>query len=446
MNWKSTVLCGWGRTSYASVLACTPKDNAEALDAMGAVDDRGVIVYAGGRSYGDVALNSDGRTVLTSGLNRIHSFNPDSGELVCGPGVTFHDLLRNFLPTGYMAPVSPGTGFVSIGGAIANDVHGKNHDNAGSFGDHVRWIDLLLPTRQCVRISPNDHPDLFAATVGGIGLTGVILAVSFSMQKVPSNSVALREERVTDLDDFLAALESVRSRKTFTVGWIDTLARGGQLGRGILETAEPATVDFQGSAPKRWRIPVDFPGFALNSWTVRAFNQLYYRRIPHEGRERHVHIERFLYPLDTILDWNRIYGRRGFFQLQCVLPDDTSGLGLLRLLEEISRSRSGSFLAVLKTLGGSGKGYLSFPMRGFTLALDFPRKPGIKKLLERLESITLDYGGRIYLAKDACLSPGAFRRMYPGLNKFRSVLEEIDPDARMMSDLARRLKIRFPHR
>lgn len=417
----------------------------EVDEAIGAVDDRGIIVYAGGRSYGDVALNNGGRTILTTGLNQVHSFDPDSGELVCGPGVTFHDLLRKFLPKGYMAPVSPGTGFVSVGGAIANDVHGKNHDNAGSFGNHVRWIDLLLPAGETVRISPNDHPDLFAATIGGIGLTGVIVAVSFEMQKVPSNSVTLREERVSNLDDFLARLKDVRSKNTYTVGWVDTLARGGQLGRGILESADSADVHLPSTVPKRARIPVDFPGFALNSWTVRTFNQLYYRRVPRAGRERHVNIERFLYPLDAVLDWNRIYGRRGFFQFQCVLPEDTSDAGLPRLLEEISRSRSGSFLAVLKTLGGAGKGYLSFPLRGFTLALDFPHKPGIKELLYRLERITLDHGGRTYLAKDAWLSPGAFQKMYPGLKNFRRVLDEIDPDIRMNSDLARRLRIRLPH-
>ena len=445
MNWEHMSLCGWGRTTYARVSACTPPGRTGVGEAIAAADDHGLIVYAGGRSYGDVALNNGGRTLLSAALKRIYSFDPGSGELVCGPGVTFNDLLHRFLPDGYMAPVNPGTGYVSVGGAVANDVHGKNHDHAGSFGDHVLWMDLVLPDGKPVRVSPDEHPDLFAATIGGIGLTGVIVAVCFRMQKVPSNAVVLREERVPDLDAFLSRLEEVRSGRTYTVGWIDTLARGSRLGRGILESADPAHESLPSATSRRARVPVDFPGFVLNSWTVRAFNQLYYRRVPRGGRERRVQFERFLYPLDALLDWNRIYGKRGFFQFQCVLPEGTGAAGLPRLLEEISRSRASSFLTTLKTLGGSGRGYLSFPMRGYTLALDFPNKPGIEVLLGRLVRITLEYGGRTYLAKDAWLSAGAFQQMYPGLKKFVRVLEEIDPEVRMNSDLARRLQIRLPH-
>ncbi len=438
-------LCGWGRTTYARVSACTPADKTGVGEAIGAVDDHGLIVYAGGRSYGDVALNSGGGTILSAALKQIHAFDPDSGELVCGPGITFNDLLRRFLPDGYMAPVSPGTGYVSVGGAVANDVHGKNHDHAGSFGDHVLWMDLMLPDGQPVRVSPDEHPDLFAATIGGAGLTGVIVTVCFRMRKVLSNAVVLREERIPDLDAFLSRLEQVRSSKTYTVGWIDTLARGSRLGRGILESADPADRSLPSATSRRVRVPVDFPGFVLNPWTVRAFNQLYYHRVPRGGRERRVLVERFLYPLDALLDWNRIYGKRGFFQFQCVLPDELSAAGLPRLLETISRSRSSSFLTTIKTLGGAGRGYLSFPMRGYTLALDLPHRPGIEALLDRLARITLEHGGRTYLAKDAWLSPGHFQQMYPGLEKFVRVLEKIDPEVRMNSDLARRLQIRLPH-
>ncbi|HHJ81199.1 MAG TPA: hypothetical protein ENJ65_06155 [Candidatus Tenderia electrophaga] len=209
-----------------------------------------------------------------------------------------------------------------------------------------------------------------------------------------------------------------------------------------METAELATTAIPEQPARHLRVPLDLPGFTLNALSVRAFNHCYYHRISTQGRERMLSLARFLYPLDAILDWNRIYGRRGFYQFQCVLDDAASPVGIRRLLETISQSRAASFLAVLKTLGGEGQGYLSFPTRGYTLALDFPRRPDTKTLLAQLESITLDHGGRIYLAKDACLSPLAFERMYPKLDKMREVLDEIDPEQRMMSDLARRLHIR----
>jgi Ornithine/acetylornithine aminotransferase len=436
------VLRGWGRVSCASVTACMPEGAGDAIEAICAADERGIVVFGGGRSYGDAALNSGGRTVLTARLNRIQSFDPDSGVVVCEPGVTFHDLLQQFLPRGYIVPASPGTGFASIGGAVANDIHGKNHDRSGSFGDHVRWIDLLLPSGEVVRVSPDHRPDLFAATIGGIGLTGIMLRVCFTMQRMPSNAVALHEEPIRDLDSFFEAFDRVRATATFSVGWIDALARGVRLGRGILETAEPAPGSVPSRPPRRFRVPQDLPGFVLNPWTVRGFNHWYYHRVPATGRERLVPLERFLYPLDTILEWNRLYGKGGFYQFQSVFPDTTSPTGIRRLVEEISRFGYASFLAVLKTLGGEGRGYLSFPMRGYTLALDFSRKPGTEKLLARLERITLDHGGRIYLAKDACLSRGAFEAMYPKLDAFRAVLDEVDPLARMSSDMSRRLGIR----
>ncbi len=447
MKWETVSLCGWGRIVRATHMACAPQQATEAQAAIGVADDTGIIAYGRGRSYGDAALNSGGKALLTRRLNRIIQFNPSDGTVVCEPGVIFHDLLRQFLPQGYMAPVTPGTGFATIGGAVANDVHGKNHEVAGSFGDHIRWMDLLLPSGEIVRISSEREPELFAATIGGVGLTGIITAVCFTMRPVHTNAVLLREARIRDLDDFFAAFERVRKSATFSVGWIDALARGRRLGRGILEIAELAPYGVEASVPKRLRVPTDFPRFALNAWVVRAFNHFYYRRIPAVGRERLLAFDRFFYPLDAIQEWNRIYGKRGFYQFQCVLPDATSAEGIPRLLTETSCARAGSFLAVLKTLGGEGRGHLSFPMRGYTLALDFPARPGIKELLKRLERITMEHGGRIYLAKDACLSPEAFRAMYPKLDAFRAVLDAIDPGGRFNSDLARRIGIReYKHR
>ena len=441
---ETRILTGWGRSSYARATACLPTCVDEVPDAFDCTSQAGsVIAYAGGRSYGDIALNNNGGALLMQRLNRIISFDPETKELVCEPGVTFHKLLREFLPQGYCVPVSPGTGFVTVGGAIANDVHGKNHDVAGSFGRHVLWIDLLLPTGEQRRISRQQYAELFSATIGGAGLTGVILAVCIRMSRRTANAVRVRERRIASLEDFFAAFEQARADGvSYSVGWIDAMARGAQLGRGILELAEPAAESLDDPTPRRLRVPVDLPNFALNPLSIGVFNTLYFHRIPREGRERAVLLERFLYPLDALLEWNRIYGRRGFYQFQCVLPDEAGISGIRRLLEQIVRSRAASFLAVLKTLGGEGEGYLSFPQRGYTLALDFPCKAGTVELLRSLELITRDHGGRIYLAKDACLSPEGFAAMYPKLELFRAVLHDIDPEARMNSDLARRLRIR----
>lgn len=441
MNWTPTVATGWGRVRQARMLACAPGDAGQAQAALAAVGGRGLVAHGAGRSYGDAALNDGGHALMTRGLARILAFDAHSGEVVCEPGVSFRQLLDALLPRGFLVPVTPGTGFATLGGAIAHDVHGKNHERAGSFGDHVRWLDLLLPSGEVTRLDPQQQPELFAATVGGLGLTGVVLRLCFRMQAVPSNAVRLRERRMHDLDDFLAAFSG--EAPSFSVGWLDGLARGARLGRGILETAEFSDVGVPARPAPALAMPFDLPGWVLNPWSVRAFNSAYFRRIPSRGREGLRALERFLYPLDAIGHWNRMYGRRGFYQFQCVLPEAESRAGLTRLLETIARARSASFLAVLKRMGGSGRGYLSFPMRGHTLALDFPaRAAGTAALLRRLETITLEHGGRVYLAKDATLSAAACREMYPGLEAFRAVLDRIDPELRMNSDLARRLDIR----
>lgn len=441
-DWTSQLLGSWGRTALVPVRAAWARNSDQIADLVTADLENGVIAYGAGRSYGDAPLNSAGHILFTRQLNRVLEFDPVTGNIVCEPGVSFEELFTTFLPKGYLVPVTPGTGFATIGGAVANDVHGKNHESKGSFGNHVLWIDLLLPGGKIERISPSHQADLFHATVGGIGLTGFMLAICFRMQSVDSNAALVTEKRIQDLDSFLAAFESVRQKAGYSVGWIDALARGRQSGRGILETAELSAEGVTEKPRRRLGIGVDFPGSALNPWSVSLFNNLYYRRIPGKGRERLMHLARFLYPLDALHEWNRIYGKRGFFQFQCVLPDSSSAVGLEKLLDTIRRSRAASFLAVLKTLGGEGSGYLSFPQRGYTLALDFPRKPGVRDLMNRLERITLEHGGRIYLAKDACVSAAGFNTMYPKLDQFRRVLETVDPQQRMNSDMARRLCIR----
>ncbi len=443
MMWNARTLTGWGRTAQATMEVGRPERPRDLAALLADANGTSVIVHGAGRSYGDAALNEGGRAILTQRLSRMLSFNEKTGRLVCEAGVTFADLMRVFLPRGFCVPVTPGTAFATIGGAVATDVHGKNHDRVGSFGDHIEWIELLTADGRTVRLSPKARPALFAATIGGMGLTGIIVAVCFRMVRVPSAGMHVQERRIADLDAFLAAFEEIRSTVEYSVGWIDALARGKSLGRGILETAAVADAGPpRQSKGSRRRVPIDLPGVALNPVTVGVFNDRYYRRVPVEGRDCVLTAERFFYPLDAVRDWNRIYGKRGFYQFQCVIPDAAAEDGIRRALEAISDARSASFLAVLKTLGGEGRGMLSFPMRGYTLALDFPRRSGVEALLDRLESITLDHGGRIYLAKDAVLSPVGFARMYPRCDALREILTDIDPDGRFQSDMSRRLNLK----
>ncbi len=443
MMWNPQTLTGWGRSSEAAMEVGRPERPRDLATLLADTNGTSVVIHGAGRSYGDAALNEGGRAILTQRLARLLSFDEATGRLVCEAGVTFADLMDVFLPRGFCVPVTPGTAFATLGGAVATDVHGKNHDRVGSLGDHLEWIDLLTADGETVRVSPEERPELFAATIGGMGLTGIIVSLCFRMIRVPSGSIDLRERRIPDLDSFFQAFEEIRSVADFSVGWIDGLARGKRLGRGILETASFADADpAKPQKDKQRRVPLDFPGLALNSLTVGAFNSGYYRRVPSKGRDQTLPARQFFYPLDAVQDWNKIYGKRGFYQFQCVIPDASARDGIRRALEEISAARSASFLAVLKTLGGEGRGLLSFPMRGYTLALDFPRRNGTEALMERLERITLDHGGRVYLAKDAMLSPEGFAGMYPQLDAFRAVLSEIDPKGRFQSDMARRLGLK----
>lgn len=435
----------WGRARRARVLACRPERVADARAAVTEVDRTGatLVVHGAGRSYGDAALNDGGRLLLTERLDRIVAFDADAPAVVCEPGVTFRDLLEVLGPRGYLYPVSPGTAYTTLGGAVACDVHGKNQESAGSFGDHVEWIDLLLPDGEVRRTAPHRDPELFAATVGGLGLTGIVLRLRLRLVRTPSGVLEVRSRRMPRLDDLIEGFEACREEAPFSAGWIDGLARGDGRGRGILETARFAD---EGDPPRPLghgvAVPFDFPRGALNGVGMRAFNQLYYRRVPPDGRTRRIPLARHLYPLDAVREWNRTYGKRGFHQLQCVLPDRDAPSGLRRILEAATADGITPFLGVLKTFGREGRGHLSFPRPGYTLALDFPHREGTAAVLRRLHRITLEHGGRVYLAKDSALEPELFRAMYPRHPSFRAVLERVDPRERLSSDLARRLELR----
>jgi decaprenylphospho-beta-D-ribofuranose 2-oxidase len=434
-----TQLLSWGRGPATRSLRSQPRSQESLRAALLADNPRGLIPRGSGRSYGDACLNDGGAVADMRGFDYVSSFDESTGDLECGAGVTIAALMQRFLPLGFIPPVCPGTGFVTLGGAIANDAHGKNHHGVGSTGDVVSGFDLLTPDGAQVAVTRESNPELFAATIGGIGLTGIVNNVRMRLQRVPGNAVSVTERRMRDLDEFIEALASAEASNAHTVGWIDSLARGRALGRGVLEVANPVESPARVDGTRRLRIPIDFPSWILNRYSVAAFNELYFRRVPAGGRTRTVQLGRFLFPLDALLDWNRMYGRAGVYQFQCVVPHATAREALRRLMDRATRSGAASFLAVLKTLGRSGSGMLSFPMPGFSLALDFPRGPATAALIVGLHDIAIEHGGRVYLAKDATLTPERFRDMYPRVAEFTAVLRRIDPAGRMRSDMGRRL-------
>ncbi len=441
-GWKQMGLRSWGRSQVADALVARPERMRElhaAIEDGSAAGARTLLPRGAGRSYGDVCLNADGSVILTERLNRILSFDAVSGLLVAEPGVTFADLLAVFLPRGFRVPASPGTSFVTIGGAVANDIHGKNQHVAGCFGDCIEWLDLLCADGSLQRLSPSRNTALFDATIGGIGLTGIVTAVCIRLVPVPSPALLVRRRRVGGLDEFLEGFEQASS-VPYSVGWIDVLASGAALGRGILETAEPAPRGAVAPAPPQARrMPADLPGWALNGASVRAFNALYWRRAQPEAREVVSSYIQFLYPLDAITDWNRLYGRRGFHQFQCVVPREDGAAAVRRLLRTASAGGGASFLAVLKVMGRGGRGLLSFAQPGYSLALDFAAGAHTPALFRALEHITRDAGGRIYLAKDSMMSRESFAAMYPNIEAFQQMRETIDPQRRFSSSMSRRL-------
>ena len=441
-RWKDMTLSGWGRNPGAASRIARPERIRELQALVPDPDGQSSLARGAGRSYGDAALNSAGHTLLTTRLDRMLEFDEASGQLVTEPGVRFIDVISTFLPRGFMVPVAPGTGFATLAGGIANDVHGKNQHVSGSLGHHLEWFDLRLPDGTRRRVSADDADPLFRATLGGMGLTGIIDRLCLRLKPVPSDSVTVTKRRVRDLDDFLEAFETHRSSAEYIVGWIDALAKGAALGRGVLEVASPCENAVAVKRPAPRRIPFALPNGTLNPLTIRAFNALYHARAPAEATETSMRYEQFLFPLDRLLDWNRIYGSRGFHQFQCLVPFAGGREALRAMLELIARDGGGSFLAVLKAMETSGRGFLSFPGPGYTLALDFPARKGVRALIGKLEAIAADAGGRVYLAKDSTLDPQTFARMYPELPAFRAALRSIDPEQRMQSDLATRLRIR----
>jgi decaprenylphospho-beta-D-ribofuranose 2-oxidase len=443
---RQMALSGWGRYPRLSCAVYRP-ERARELTQLFALPVSTLVARGAGRAYGDAALNQTGAVVDLQRLNRILSFDP-SGLVRCEAGVTFADLIEVFLPRGFFPPASPGTKFVTVGGALAADVHGKSHHREGSFARHVASFKLILPNGELCDCTPADG-DLFLATAGGMGLTGIITELELRLRPVSSAYLAVETLPARNLDQALELFDRVDSHQ-YSMAWIDCLSRGRAMGRAIVMAGDfapsqalpPAQRDQPWRiAPRaRHRLPVDLPGPLLNSVSVRAFNELYYR-VQRHGAGNHISdYDTFFYPLDAIEQWNRLYGRRGFVQYQCVWPLAEGRRALIELLDAISRSRRGSFLAVLKRFGPQ-EGIMSFPMAGYTLALDFPLRRGLLDFLERLDELVVAHGGRVYLAKDARLRPARLRQMYPELPRFRAIRDRVDPNHRLASSLSRRLEI-----
>ncbi len=387
-----------------------------------------VLAYGNGRSYGDVCLNDGGSLLYTRGLDRLIAFDAETGVLRCEAGMLFSEILDFAVPRGWFPPVTPGTRFVTVGGAIANDVHGKNHHRAGTFGEHLRRFELLRSDGARIECSPQQNGDLYAATIGGLGLTGLIVWAEFALQRIAGPWMDAATRRFGNLAEFFALSQASEADYAYNVAWIDCAAHGAAFGRGVFIRANHATAAEQVEArtPRQGglRVPFTPPLSLINGLSLRAFNELYFRR----AREGHAltHYAPYFYPLDAIGEWNRIYGPRGFLQYQCVVPPASSAEAIAELLRRIAASGTGSFLAVLKVFGDRRPaGILSFARAGTTLALDFPNAGAATfALLDRLDDIVAAAGGAVYPAKDARMSGPRFRQYFP---RWQEMLAHVDP-------------------
>lgn len=418
-------LSGWGRFPKVEANVYAPRSLAELRDMVRS--EPNLIARGNGRAYGDSAINAVA-TLQTRHLGRMLAFDAETGQLIAEPGVLLGDIIAAFLHQGWFPLVTPGSKFVTLGGAIAADVHGKNHQKDGSFRACVDWIDLMDSTGAISRCSRAENPTLFEHTLGGMGLTGIITRAAIRLRPVETAWIRQTTHRAPNLKAAMDVFEA-NPNATYSVAWIDCLAGGADLGRSVVLLGEHADLSdlsadrcqtpFNVPERSKCTVPFDFPGFALNTFAVRAFNALYYRAGSRQTGSQLVDWDRYFYPLDSILEWNRIYGRKGFAQFQCVLPLDTSEEGLSSLLTVTSTAGAGSFLAVLKRFGAQNSAF-SFPMEGYTLALDFPVNDRTLRVLTELDRLTLDHGGRFYLAKDSRMSAETFAASDNRIEAFRA--------------------------
>lgn len=398
-----------------------------------------VIARGNGRCYGDASLATN--TISSLKYDKALSFDTRQGIFECQSGITLDRVLEIIVPEGWFIPVSPGTKFITVGGAVASNVHGKNHHIDGNFSNHILEMDVMMGNGQIITSSPFLHPDLFEATCGGMGLTGIIIRVKFRLKKIETAYIRQKQIKAKNLEDVIQLFDEYK-HYTYSMSWIDCLKSGKEFGRSILIVGEnvlPDELSFrQKSNPlilpkkKQLTFPVNLPSFALNQYSIKAFNFLYYHKNTKREISNIIAYEPFFYPLDIILQWNRAYGKKGFVQYQFVLPLETSKKGLTYILNRINKKGMGSFLAVLK-LFGKQESLISFPMEGYTLALDFPVRKGLFEFLDELDKAVLAYGGRLYLTKDARMKAEIFWKSYPNAAKFKEIIRKYNPEFKFRS-------------
>src|SRR5487761_606541 len=447
---RTVTLTGWGRVAPSSAELAEPDSPGSAALLLTAADPSRRLIDLGlGRSYNNASQCGGGTVISTSRLNRILELDPATGLVTCEAGVSLEQLIVAGLPAGWFVPVSPGTRQVTVGGAIAADVHGKNHHVAGSFAMHVREFDLLLPGGELRTVTRQGDPALFWATAGGMGLTGLIVRATVQLKRVATSRVRVDTVRTADADETMAVLAEHDRAHGYTVAWTDSLARGASLGRSVVTSGDFAELSDLPPADRqdplafrpgaRVSVPDGFPPGLINRYSVALANKAWYRKAPRHRTGELQTIGTFFHPLDGIRNWNRVYGPGGFRQYQYVLPFGQEA-AVRRSFELVSNVRAPSFVTVLKRFGEGDPGLLSFPIAGWTLALDFPaRTPGLAGLLSSLDRLVVEAGGRVYLAKDSRVPAGVLEQMYPRLAEFRKLRAELDPDGILASDLSRRL-------
>lgn len=410
------------------------------------LEEDSVIPRGLGRSYGDASLNENGYVAESLLMNRFLAFDETTGVLRCEAGVSYKDLLDTFVLRGWFPPVTPGTKYVTMGGAIASDVHGKNHHKAGSISNYIKSFKILTASGEVLECSRETNSDLFWATVGGMGLTGFILECELQLKKIESPFIDNKAIKLRNLDELFAKFEEYGDYH-YSVAWMDIVASGNKYGRNVLLLGNPSTYDKlpeklklrskEKFIEKKISVPFEVPFTTLNKMSITLFNTAFY--MASRNTENFQHYDKYFYPLDFILNWNHIYSKSGLIQYQLNVPEDSGREAVDKVLKKVVAHGSGSFLAVLKKMGDQD-GILSFPFKGYTLSMDFPVKKGVVEMCKELDRIVLDYGGRTYLTKDSILDEETFKKMYDGLwQKWMETKMKYDPDNKFSSNLGRRI-------
>ncbi|MBS1849153.1 MAG: FAD-binding oxidoreductase [Actinobacteria bacterium] len=444
-------ITGWGRTPVSTGRLTQPTSVEQVAEALAGASSRGVIARGLGRSYGDPAQNAGGTVLDMTAMQGITAFDPESGVVTALAGTSLGDLMRWLIPEGWFVPVTPGTRHVTVGGAIANDIHGKNHHSAGSWGRHVTAMTLVTPANGIVTVAPDSDPDLFWATIGGIGLTGIIVDATFRMHRISTSTILADTDKTPDAQSVMDLMTTGDADYEYSVAWIDLSSTGSKLGRSVLDRGRFAEVDeldgdarhdpLAYDARELLKVPITAPRGLLNPLTVRAFNEAWFRKAPKRHHRRNLTIPAYFHPLDMLGNWNRGYGPAGLLQWQIIVPFGAEET-MHRVISELAATQVASVVNVLKRFGPANPGFLSFPREGWTLSVDLAADvTRAGPVLDRLDRWVIEAGGRHYLAKDSRMRPETFAAGYPRLDEFRAVRDRVDPEHVLRNDLARRLEM-----